>query len=938
MVTLDNYYQIYLNKVLSLARTLVIKSDIAAQKLNTGVQRLDPNRPISNDRRTWRYYMNICGEYHWSNKVMEVVSMDTLETIVFNKENLKLHRATLKEYQFGTRRYEELVTRFPGQELLILGILYPAEMEKAISAREGTILSYPPKLVEVNEYTFLNQLQEWIYMYLKHYNVSGYSYTDDLYLSANLGLMYLHLVPAIMTIRKRMCKTNEAHSYHVRQYLASHGFLDDYLDVMTVKQSLRFYQNINWIERNVGKTETQRWLIREVMTERKLPIAEYTLRHDVEEQLGSLYPKAIFKKNSINGLENLSEVDNLSFDELIEKELPISPGNPVHFREFKNEINSSLVNSLSNVLQTKVLESKVTDYSNQKVFKLEETLLNSWIDLAGRGLYKAVIHVTHPTTGERLPLPAKNAFVLYFYAYWKWAMDIDLPTVPAFYAEHVPRAKLVTLADLKEPLPNNFKDEAFLREVLRIMPRPTTIISIEAFYNFAHELNRVSNLQYALATVEEELQDRAWKEIAVARMYCDRYVQLTTKANQTYASWFEENNVETESMTRQDWGNFAKAIFDEATGINLLTTISLRAIHAAMVRLMVQLSSYSVQYIKEINDADALVLAFSSLREGKQHDTSKTSIDVPIDIDGFNMRESEVENFGILFDEQNEDKWEVYEEEHSSFNDLEQTLINVYANTKSETMLFRAHANIDGFVDLPDVSTINHRGSDVVPGIEKWLALPLSEQAKLKDAYGRDYWFVDNCERVPQAKDPISWHLVSPTLDGFDYETKAKLRLDNLAGFDYHDKAKLNVTHVNGFDYADKAKLSLKLLTGFDYQDKAKLNLSHAMGFDYQDKAKLNIKSVMGFDYSDKAKVNVQQAFGFDYDDTVKKQKLTITRAFGFDYWDIVRREERSVLLAYPTVKKDPNEGTINLTTLGNRVVQLDYPGNIYAEMEYPDE
>lgn len=79
---------------------MVIKSEYAAEKINeylTYTGHADNFLP--HDARTWKYYLNICGEYHSTDAPIKITSLDTLEEIVFNKQNLSVHKATAQAYQ-----------------------------------------------------------------------------------------------------------------------------------------------------------------------------------------------------------------------------------------------------------------------------------------------------------------------------------------------------------------------------------------------------------------------------------------------------------------------------------------------------------------------------------------------------------------------------------------------------------------------------------------------------------------------------------------------------------------------------------------------------------------------------------------------------------------------------------------------------------------------
>ncbi|MCT7411301.1 hypothetical protein N5V59_23820, partial [Escherichia coli] len=56
-------YQLYSESVQRLTDTLIIKSDITAERLNLKVSEVY-QMAVGDDPRTWLYYMNLAGEYH----------------------------------------------------------------------------------------------------------------------------------------------------------------------------------------------------------------------------------------------------------------------------------------------------------------------------------------------------------------------------------------------------------------------------------------------------------------------------------------------------------------------------------------------------------------------------------------------------------------------------------------------------------------------------------------------------------------------------------------------------------------------------------------------------------------------------------------------------------------------------------------------------------
>jgi hypothetical protein len=275
----QNYYQLYMNDVLTLAQTIVIKSVATANALNTYVQEQMGGTVDSTDPTTWKYYLNLGGQYHPTDTMMTVTSMDTLETIDFTIANLAVNTATARGYQYGTRSYLELVSNYPDQEMLILGILYPVDIDAAIAGYDGQILGYPPNLIEVNEYSFVAKLQEYITGYIGRWYNAQYTSSDELYSAAFLGMMYLMLVPAILSIRNNACGTHEAHSFHVLEYLSSNGDLGQYYQYLTTEQALWLYRNIKYIQRHPGAQSTFNALVQNLLTNVGLPLARYAQAH-----------------------------------------------------------------------------------------------------------------------------------------------------------------------------------------------------------------------------------------------------------------------------------------------------------------------------------------------------------------------------------------------------------------------------------------------------------------------------------------------------------------------------------------------------------------------------------------------------------------------------------------------------------------------------------
>jgi hypothetical protein len=610
-----NYQKLYTDDVYRLAETLVIKSEDAADKINQVlINKHGASIVDLNDKKTWKYYLNICGEYHPTDTQISIVSIDTLQTITFNRDNLLIHISTAKDYQYGTRNYNELVSLFPDMEMFILGVLYPAVMEIAISAPDGTIVSYPPAYVEDNEVTLISKINAWIENYRIRWYSRQFGLSDNYYTTVYLGMLYLNMVPAIINIRLAACKGPEAHSFHVRQYLLSHGMLDNYLDYLTKKQSLFFYRNIRYIERNNGKRSVFKWLTENIMTQRGLPLSELNMRHDVSGMPSSLYPTPLFRLRALNNSTNASERIKYDYLDLLGKERELVYGNPEYLDEYSDTMEVKLKNSLSNVVATKVLDSSVIDYTDATPYTLHNISINHWLYLSAIGKFNTYTSFQDPRTGNKITLHCKDAFIFFSYAYFQ-AMGGNMEFIPTFVAQRVVRVPRVTVPDLMEVTDPKYTSIEDATKIIAYQPAITNYVSIDSFKKTCKSLfDSAQNQLGFIATAQHHFR-RALLENMVARTYCD--IRCTVALfEENIETWKIKNSIPTTVFSKTEYLDIYKQLFENTTGSSLNSSKDLQDLQNAMVGLFSQLSSYSVQFITEVNSSNIKVFNWGAIRLG----------------------------------------------------------------------------------------------------------------------------------------------------------------------------------------------------------------------------------------------------------------------------------------------------------------------------------
>ena len=610
----DNYYKIYVDNTISLVQTLTIKSEVSAQMINDYITMVYGTHNVDiNDKTTWKYYKNICGEYHFSDEMIYITSLDTLEKIPFTKESFLVHRSTFTAYAFGTRYYLELIDNNPDKEQLILGVLYPANMQKAIEAPDGTILSYSKKFVEPNEYSLIENIQKWIYNYKMRWDVKSFRVSDNLYPVAEHGVFYLQLVSLIINLRLEKCKTNEAHSFHIRNYLASHGRLDKFLEFMTRFQSLYFYRNINYIDRNNGKSSIFDWLMDNVLTHRKIPISSFTMNHSDVLMPEQIRPEIVFERKPLNYPLNPDQIFNYSLDSILSKEIPLEVGNLDYITDNKENIRKQFEYSTSGVVQTKALESVLLDETDAVVNTLEDTILNHWIYLADKEIYKTFTIVKNPKTGATYSLTVREAFIYAMYCYGK-ALGTNISKVPKLYALRVKRIPEPSIEEIYKVVDPKYVDISLARELKSMQPTiPPFISNTTDFIGFCQQIFNANEHLIKLHSFQENLYARAMVKNMGLQFYCDKLITLSDH-DQSFTSWLAEKGLPDEEFTSEQYLNIYNQLLTSSTGYSQEAFSYLRNMQNAMISIMKQLTSYSIQYLTKINNFKIKVVQWGVIR------------------------------------------------------------------------------------------------------------------------------------------------------------------------------------------------------------------------------------------------------------------------------------------------------------------------------------
>ena len=602
----DLKYQQYQKDCIKLARSLSIYLDMSAELLNVFVNTVSAITVNPALPATWKYHMNLCGEYHPIDTPIQVKSMDTMETIVFNKANLEVHKATKKYYAFGSAGHEDLLSKYPGRALLINGIIAPAKMADVLSAKDGQLVSYAKELVEDHELTLISRISEWLAtQHHARYN-RQYTIVHDFNQSVHLAQLQMTAVGAIMNLRLESCKTTEAHSYHVYAYLASHGKLHRYIDYLTRYQQLWLYRNIDYIVQHCGLQDTLDWMIDNLLTIRGIPITEYQMAHFLENQPMALDPDVGYLRLPLNPIKSAAAVMPRSLDTLMRLEDKLAPANERLRPWYYPTTLGILKNARSASMPTKVLESAMIDTTTSEPYRLTDILFAEWAHKSTTGYYNAYVLIDHAITGDAFYLPANKAFLLLWYAFCRsykkvieYVHDIQVHRVvrmPQPSQEQV-------LAEMK-----GSQLKAADIAILDTMPEINVQISVEGFYEQCYNVFKSANEQFRRVAQYHSSAKRAHAQAAVLKYYCDVDCVFVTTPT-LFSDWFSENNIvisETDDISQ--WKTLYESIFSAGSGLDKNNVIDMRQVQKAMLSIMKQLASYTIQFIDEYTGDNVIPL------------------------------------------------------------------------------------------------------------------------------------------------------------------------------------------------------------------------------------------------------------------------------------------------------------------------------------------
>lgn len=657
----ETYYQIYKRKCFTLIKSMVIKHSMIADAMNTALmyRSYDVNY---NDKRTWRYYLNLNGQYHvadqdalyaryGTNYLMVTVSTENGAADVPLTKDL-IHgefsdKSLANEYQLGGRIYKELLARYPEFELLINGILNPIDLSVSTSAQDGEILHIAGRykiieddtrrfsrdeqsvnltLIETQEDGLILELQEHIYQYQKHWHNPEYINGNDLYAPTWLGMLSLTLVQKLLNIRLGNCKTPKAHSFHIREYLESFGKLGRYIDFIPLRSALWLYRNLNYLEANRGKQHIFDNILDNLLTPNEIPLSAYSIRHELTGMSHeNPLPNGLLYKEVLNFEVLGASDDDRTVRDILEDQIPLARENGVNLSVTEKRIQEAINWGGDDRINSKVLESEMLELGEPYPFTLEQFLFNLWGYTAHHDLYHGSVFVTDPVTGDRLSFTGKDAYILATYCLNKSVANNTLTTIPDAYFYHIPRHNIESLL----PSDKSFKPKPDMDTLMSWCVTPNTrrlkvleILGSHApnfqshsaneFFDNVNEMYLERVNRYNIYSATPDIMEKGDLTLIAKRLYWMGFKE--TISTLSYSEWFSQSGFDVTRYTSDDLLKIGLELVASATGVTDDDIRKRRWLQESVLAILKHFMSYSVHVIEKYADGVVAYLDGQALR------------------------------------------------------------------------------------------------------------------------------------------------------------------------------------------------------------------------------------------------------------------------------------------------------------------------------------
>ena len=570
------------------------------------------------------YYIHLSGEYTSeelaSGDVMHIytVEHELPEDIILTKDVKNTNPKTYELYHIPNAEYEHLEEKYPKYVGLLRCMIYPIkDIDTAINAPNLSLLAYDDSLLEVNEREdIVKCLKDFLDMVRTRWWIEEYTY-EDMYAVSFWAMLWQMLPMVLLGRRFENIRTPYVHSFHVWEYLKSKG-LGDYRDILTPRQSLWLYRNIDYILKNKGKSSNLSILATNLLEDAFVSLHYVDMQQDITNFKITLHaqPQFIFNNYTTDKEEKIKQLDDLN-PTLYDMGLS-DDDTPEYVIETANELGTTRYNQLP----TKYLELKKDRIDTSSLAMMTTFFLHSLMYRYSEGKLEYSVTILDPHTGAKVKLYINDMIVLLYYAICR-SVDLQPTYIPTQVRVRVPYRldKNVQLTETIKYADNTYYISELVNVdgVLNLIPWDSRVFVSRD--DFAEFINKQFDAYYFLFKQMEQSHKYLYHK-ALRRMLDDitvnRILDIHLSDHAEYATWIDSipvvsnlikqyEEITSPNLKCNAYRNLSRmcydTIFDIADGKTGVNTIKkMNAIYDAIRELFISLCSYNITFIDSERD------------------------------------------------------------------------------------------------------------------------------------------------------------------------------------------------------------------------------------------------------------------------------------------------------------------------------------------------
>ena len=257
----------------------------------------------------------------------------------------------------------------------------------------------------------------------------------------------------------------------------------------------------------------------------------------------------------------------------------------------------------------------MVDYSDAVPDPLATVLLRELAFMVSNNLYSGNIEFKNPKTGNVYSLEVLDAFIYMYYVSLK-SIGIDVQQMPDYMNIKQRKRYKPTLNKMLSVTDKRFTDlKDIATNILVNQPDMTICNSPSSFFKLANIIYEQSLSHWHLVSRTEDMYKRANVANMILTLYEDKKIKFPVQTN-SMDDWLVLKNLPPYDFTYDQAILLIKELVTNMTGLVIDPTKSIKNIQRAMLEILTKLSSYSIQFMQEINQSNIVPLNWAAIRLG----------------------------------------------------------------------------------------------------------------------------------------------------------------------------------------------------------------------------------------------------------------------------------------------------------------------------------